>query len=71
MSRKFRDYELVLRDSTGKTHTVGINGDCINAQIRKGVSENVAVGDVEGNKVANAIYNGEIGADCWIESINR
>jgi hypothetical protein len=71
MSRKFKDYSITLRDSTGKTHTVGINGDCINEQIREGVSENVAVGDVEDNKVANAIYNGEIGADCWIESIER
>ena len=67
---KFKDYALILRDSTGKTHTVGINGECINEQIRAGASEDEAVGNVEDNKVANAIYNGEIGADCWIESIN-
>lgn len=69
--RNHKDYTITLRDSTGKTHTLGINGECINEQIRDGVSEDVAVGDVEGNKIANAIYNKEIGADCWIESIDR
>jgi len=69
MSKKFKDYALILKDSTGKTHTVGINGDCINEQIQEGVSEDVAVGNVEDNKVANAIYNGEIGADCWVDAI--
>jgi hypothetical protein len=67
---KFRDYSITLRDSTGKTHTVSINGECINEQIREGVSEDVAIGNVEDNKIANAISNGKIGADCWVESIN-
>lgn len=71
MSRKFKDYTLTLRDSTGKTHTVSINGDCIEEQIRDGVSEDVAIGNVEDNKIANAIYNGDIGADAWVESIDR
>ena len=68
---KFKDYALILRDSTGKTHTVGINSECINEQIRAGASEDEAVGNVEDNKVANAIYNGEIGADCWVESVEQ
>ena len=68
---KFQDYTITLRDSTGKTYTVGINGDCINEQIREGVSEEQAVENVEGNAFHNAIYKGRIGADCWVDSINR
>ena len=68
---KFKDYALILKDSTGKTCAVSINGDCINEQIRAGASEDEAVGNVEDNKVANAIYNGEIGADCWVEAIEE
>ncbi len=71
MSRKFKDYSITLRDSTGKTHTVGINGDCINEQIREGVSEGLAVESVESNAFRNAISKGKIGADAWIDSINR
>jgi|688.fasta_scaffold675659_3 hypothetical protein len=68
---KFRDYSLTLRDSTMKTCEVFINGDCINEQILKGVSEEQAVEMVESNAFFNAIGSGDIGADAWIDSINQ
>jgi hypothetical protein len=69
--RKFTDYALILRDNTGKTCSVSIHADCINEQIRAGASESEAVGNVENNNVANAIYRGEIGADCWVDGIEE
>jgi hypothetical protein len=68
---KFKDYALILKDSTGKTYAVGINCECINEQIRAGASESEAVEGVEQNACANAIYRGDIGADCWIESVEQ
>ena len=68
---KFRDYSLTLRDSTMKTCKVFINGDCINEQILHGVSEEEAVEMVESNAFWNAIGSGEIGADAWVDSINK
>lgn len=71
MSRKVKDYSIILRDSTMKTCELHINGDCINEQILKGVSEEEAVETVESNAFFNAIGSGDIGADAWIDSINR
>jgi hypothetical protein len=68
---KFKDYALILKDSTGKTYAVSINGECINEQIRIGASESQAVEGVEQNACANAIYRGDIGADCWVESVEQ
>jgi hypothetical protein len=68
---KFKDYALILKDSTGKTCAVSINGECINEQIRSGAAEYEAVEGVEQNACANAIYRGEIGADCWVESVEQ
>lgn len=66
-----RDYSITLQDSTGKTLTVGINGDTIDELIADGHSESAAIEGAEQNAFGCAIYNGEIGADCWIVSINR
>lgn len=67
-----KDYSVTLRDSTGKTFEVGINADTIMSAIRRGDSESksIAVYEVEQNAFANAIHNGDIGEDCWIESYN-
>ena len=66
-----KDYALILKDSTGKTCSVSINGECINEQIRAGAAEYEAVEGVEQNSCANAIYRGEIGADCWVDGIEE
>lgn len=71
MSRKFKDYAIILRDSTMKTCRVFINGDCINEQILKGVSEEEAVEMVESNACWNAVGSGDIGADAWIDNIDN
>ena len=71
MSRKFKDYSISLRDSTGKTYELFINGECINEQLRTGKSETEAVEGVETNAFNNAVSKGEIGADALIDSINR
>lgn len=68
MSKKFRDYAVILKDSSGKTHKLCINGDCINEQILAGVSEEEAVEMVESNAFWNAIDSGDIGADAWVDS---
>lgn len=68
---KFKDYALTLRDSTGKTCKVYINGECINEQLRTGASETEAVEGVESNVFHNAIYRGEIGPDAWLEAIEH
>ncbi len=67
MSRKFKDYALTVRDSTMKTYKLCINGDCINEQILKGVSEQEAIEMVESNAFFNAIDRGDIGVDAWID----
>ena len=68
---KFEDYAIILRDSTGKTCRLPINGDCINEQILKGVSEAEAVEGVESNAFHNAIHRGDIGADAWLDAIEQ
>jgi len=67
MSKKFKDYALILKDSTSKTYELCINGDCINEQILAGVSEEEAVEMVESNAFYNAIDSGDIGADAWVD----
>lgn len=66
-----KDYALHMKDSTGKTCTLYINGACIDDQIRAGASESEAVEGVESNAFHNAIYRGDIGADAWLESIEQ
>jgi uncharacterized protein YjiK len=50
-----------------KTYKLCINGDCINEQILKGVSEQEAIEMVESNAFFNAIDRGDIGVDAWID----
>ena len=69
--KKTHDYSITLQDSTGKTLEVAIDGASIDNEIRNGATEAASVEGVEQNAFANAIYNGNIGADCWIVSINR
>lgn len=66
-----RDYSVTLQDSTGKTFAVSIDGATIDNEIRHGASESDAVESVEQNAFAAAIERGNIGADCWIVSINH
>ena len=68
---KIKDYAVILKDSTGKTCSVSVHADCIAEQIRAGASEGEAIGNVEDNNIANAIWNGEIGADCWVDGIEE
>ena len=65
-----KDYSVTLCDSTGKTFEVSINAECIAEQIRAGATESTAVYEVEQNAFANAIHNGDIGEDCWVEAYN-
>ena len=66
-----RDYSITLQDSTGKTLEVAIDGASIDNEISSGATEAEAVEGVEQNAFANAIYNDNIGADCWVISTNR
>lgn len=66
-----RDYSITLQDSSGNVCTISINGACIDDLIKSGYSESEAVESVEQNAGDNAIARGDIGADCWIVSINR
>ena len=65
------DYSITLQDSAGKTLEVAIDGASIDNEISNGATEAQAVEGAEQNAFANAIYNGNIGADCWVVSINR
>ena len=66
-----KDYALNMRDNTGKTCTLYITGACIDDLMRAGWSESEAIEDVESNAFWNAIYDGEIGEDAWLEPIEQ
>ena len=70
--RKFhKDYAIHMKDSAKKTCTLYINGACIDQLMRTGMSESEAIENVESNAFWNAISDGEIGEDAWIESIEQ
>ena len=60
------DYSITMRDSTGRTATIAINGACIDELIATGYSPELAHESVESNAFQNAIHRKEIGADAWI-----
>jgi len=63
---KTADYSVTLQDSTGRTTTLFISGDSIDAEIAAGVPEEQARENHERNAFENAIAKGEINEDAWL-----
>jgi hypothetical protein len=59
-----KDYSITMKDSTGRTVELFINGDCIDEALAQGYSMDTACERNETNKLENAIAAGAIGADC-------
>jgi hypothetical protein len=59
-----KDYSITMKDSTGRTCELFINGDCIDEALAQGYSFDTACERNETNKLENAIAEGQIGADC-------
>lgn len=66
-----KDYTITMKDSTGRTCVLHINGDEVQDAIKGGYSEAQARCASEDNQFANAIYRGEIGTDAWLVSVNK
>jgi hypothetical protein len=60
-----KDYSITMKDSTGRTFELFINGDCIDEALAQGYSLDTACERNETNKLENAIAEGQIGADCY------
>jgi hypothetical protein len=59
-----KDYSITMKDSTGRTVELFINGDCIDEALAQGYSMDTTCERNETNKLENAIAAGAIGADC-------
>lgn len=61
-----KDYSVTLKDSTGRTVIVYINGASVDALVAAGSSLERAKDDAEQDRIWAAIDRGDIADDCWI-----
>ena len=59
------DYSVTLKDHTGKTLVVYINGASVDEFVATGMSLERAKDEVEQDRFWAAIDNGDIAEDCW------
>jgi hypothetical protein len=59
------DYSVTLKDGSGKTLVVYINGASVDELVATGVSLERAKDDVEQDRFWAAIDRGDIAEDCW------
>lgn len=59
------DYSVTLKDRTGRTLVVYINGASVDELVATGVSLERAKDEVEQDRFWAAIDKGDIAEDCW------
>ncbi len=64
----FKDYAMVMQDSAGRIATLYIAGASIADAIAAGATEPQARESAESNAFGNAIAEGLLGDDAWIEA---
>jgi hypothetical protein len=64
----FKDYAMVMQDSAGRIATLYITGASIADAIAAGATESQARESAESNAFANAIAEGLLGDNAWIET---
>jgi hypothetical protein len=61
-----KDQTIKMRDGTGRTVALVVNGDSVRELVAIGYRKADAVQAVADNAFQNAIARGEIGADAWL-----
>jgi hypothetical protein len=60
------DYAIEMRDGTGRTTYLHINGACIDELVAAGYDHQFAIESAESNAFEKSIERKEIGRDAWV-----